>query len=234
MEESLVKIRHERSKKDFPRLKLEEDEYIEFAFDRAKICLMMIILSVSSAVILILLGFLLTLLAQPKLDEVGKNFVFIILSALLASALIIGIIAISIYHGNKLFITNKRVIQYIMESPVSSSTNIIDLQSVEDASFHQKGIMAMLFHYGVLRLATVGDETTYTFKYSDITTEELEGVTKLITNAKKPRRHKKTIVELDPELEEAADAATDAATTTEQVVDTADAITTKPSAPAGN
>ena len=43
MDESLAKIRHERSKKDFPKLKLEDDEYVEFAFLRAKVCLLMII-----------------------------------------------------------------------------------------------------------------------------------------------------------------------------------------------
>jgi hypothetical protein len=36
----------------------------------------------------------------------------------------------------------------------------------------------------------VGDETTYTFKYSDITGEQLKAVTDLISAAKK-RSHKK-------------------------------------------
>ena len=38
MDESLANIRHERSKKDFPALKLEDGEYVEFAFVRSKIC----------------------------------------------------------------------------------------------------------------------------------------------------------------------------------------------------
>ena len=37
MDENLAKIRHERSKKDFPGLRLDEDEYVEFAFRRAKV-----------------------------------------------------------------------------------------------------------------------------------------------------------------------------------------------------
>ena len=32
MDNNLAKIRHERSVKDFPGLKLEDDEYVEFAF----------------------------------------------------------------------------------------------------------------------------------------------------------------------------------------------------------
>ena len=192
MDESLTKIRHERSKKDFPHLTLEDGEYVEFAFKRARICLFMILGGLALSVIIILLAFLLTLLGQDMLDEMGKNFVFIILAALLAAAVIIGIIAIMIYQGNKLFVTNKHVIQMIMNSPVSSSVNMIDLPSIEDASFHQNGVLQTFLHYGTLRLATVGDETTYTFKYSDISSEQLKAISDLITEARKTLNLKKS------------------------------------------
>ena len=185
MDDSLAKIRHERSKKDFPGLKLEEDEYVEFAFRRARVCLLLILGGTAAGLILILLAFLLTLLGQTMIDEMGRNFMFIILAALLGAAVIIGIIAMMIYRGNRIFITNKHVIQMIMESPVSSSVNIIDLIKIEDASFRQEGILQKMFNYGTFRLSTVGDETTYTFKYSDISSEDLKAVSKLISNAKK-------------------------------------------------
>lgn len=185
MDESLVKIRHERSKKDFPSLKLEDDEYVEFAFKRARVCLFAILGAITGSIIVILLAFLLVLMGQSMLDDMGRNFVYIILFTLLAAAVLIGVVAIMIYHGNKLFITNKRVTQMVMNSPVSNSTNTIDLSSVEDASFHQNGLLQTFLHYGTLRLATVGDETTYTFKFSDISPEDLKAVTKLISEAKK-------------------------------------------------
>lgn len=185
MDESLTKIRHERSKKDFPELKLEEGEYVEFAFKRAHVCLLAILAGIAASVIVILIAFLLVLIGQSMLDEMGRNFVFIILVTLLAAALLIGAVAIMIYQGNRLFVTNKRVTQMIMNSPVSKSVNTIDLASVEDASFHQNGILQTFLHYGTLRLATVGDETTYTFKYSDISSENLKAVTDLISEAKK-------------------------------------------------
>jgi len=185
MEKSLAKIRHERSKKDFPALKLEDDEYVEFAFKRARVCLMMIWGAVVFATIVILLGFLLVLMGQSMLDDMGQNFVFIILFTLLAAAILIGVVATMLYYGDRLFVTNKRVIQMVMTSPMSNSINMIDLTSVEDVSFHQNGILQTFLHYGTLRLATVGEETTYTFKYSDISDEDLKGVTKLISDAKK-------------------------------------------------
>ena len=195
MDENLAKIRHERSKKDFPGLRLEEDEYVEFAFKRAKVCLFMILGRTAFGLIVVLLAFLLVLMGQSMIDEMGRNFLFIILTALLASAVIIGIVALTIYNGNKLFITNRRAIQMVMTSPVANSVNIIDLSSVEDASFRQDSIMQNLFHYGTFRLSTVGDETTYTFKYSDITGEQLKAVTDLISAAKKRGRKKKAAEE---------------------------------------
>ena len=185
MDANLAKICHERSKKDFPFLTIEDDEYVEFAFRRARVCLMMILGSTALGLIVILLAFLLTLMGQAMLDEMGKHFLFIILAALLAAALIIGAIALRIYNGNKLFITNRRVIQLVMNTLVSSSVNMIDLTAVEDVSFRQNGILQKMFNYGTLRLATVGDETTYTFPYASISSADLKAVSELITDAKK-------------------------------------------------
>ena len=185
MDENLAKIRHERSKKDFPMLTLEDDEYVEYAYKRANVCLMLIMVATGVGVIILLLGFLLVLLSQARLDEMGKKFLFIMLFALFASVIIIRIVALKTYRGNRLFITNQRVVQLLMTSLVSSSVNAIDLTGVEDVSFHQDGILPRIFHYGTLRLATVGDETTYTFKYSDISPEDMKAISKMITEAKK-------------------------------------------------
>ena len=184
MDENLARIRHERSKRDFPGLKLDEGEYVEFFFKRAKICLWMIWGATFLGLVLILFAFLIVLLNQTVIDEMGRNFLFIILFALLATALIIWMIALKIYNGNKMYITNKHVMQMVMNSPVSTSINIIDLESVEDASFRQTSFLQKFFRYGTFRLSTVGDETTYTFPYSDISPEELRSVTELITAAK--------------------------------------------------
>lgn len=197
MDNNLAKIRHERSVKDFPNLKLEDDEYVEFAFSRARICLLLILGGTAGGLILILLGFLIVLLGQSMIDEMGMRFLFIILFALLAAAIIIGMIALRIYRGNKLFVTNKHVIQMVMDSLVSDSINVIDLVSVEDASFRQDSLLQKFFHYGTFRLATVGDETTYTFKYSDVSAAELKGVSKLISEAKNKRLSKKSKKEED-------------------------------------
>ena len=55
--------------------------------------------------------------------------------------------------------------------------NVIDLVSVEDVSFKQSGLFEHLFEVGTLRMSTIGDETTYIFKYLDTPTDELEIIT---------------------------------------------------------
>jgi hypothetical protein len=91
MDESLVKIRHARSKKDFPSLKLEDDEYVEFAFRRSRLCLMAIFGGVAAGLVVILLAFLIVLLGQNSLDEMGRNFMYIILTCLVVAAMWIGL-----------------------------------------------------------------------------------------------------------------------------------------------
>jgi hypothetical protein len=184
MDEGLVKIRHDRSVKDFPFLKLEDNEYVEFAFKRARIWLNLILGSLAAGLILILLAFLLVLMGQSSIDATGVSFLYIILGALLFAVLLAGLFTVIVYRGNKLFVTNKHVIQMTMISPMANSLNMIDLASIEDTSFSQNGIMQKIFGYGTFRLATVGEETTYTFKNSDITQEELRAVSKLVTLAK--------------------------------------------------
>ncbi len=194
MDEGLNKIRHERSKKDFPSLKLEDDEFVEFAFSRAKIYIFMVLMAIMCGAAVVLVILLFAILQQNMLDDMGRNFLYIILSAIVIAALIASATAIFVYRGNRLFITNKRVIQMVMLSPVATSLNIIDLSSVEDASYRQNGLLQKLLHYGTFRLATVGEETTYTFRYSDISPTELKEVSKLISEAKKKKKGDEIII----------------------------------------
>lgn len=188
MDDGLAKIRHDRSRKDFPFLKLEDDEYVEFAFSRAKTFLFLMYGGLTIGLGAILLAFLLVLFRQSALDEMGRNFLYIILTTLLVVVLVASSFVAMLYRGNRLFVTNKHAIQLTMKSPVSRSENIIDLISIEDASYSQSGIVQTICHYGTFRLATVGDETTYTFPYASVSSNELKAVSKLLTEAKKAKK----------------------------------------------
>ena len=145
MDESLANIRHERSKKDFPALKLEDGEYVEFAFSRAKICYLLIWGCVAGVAVLITALFMFLFMTQPEINTMGNNFMAFLVITIIAFAFIAGLIATKVFSCNKLFITNRRAIQFVMVSPVVTSKNVIDLSSIEDASFRQTSIIQKLF-----------------------------------------------------------------------------------------
>jgi hypothetical protein len=188
MDENLAKIRHDRSEKDFPFLKLEDDEWVEFAFARAKICYILIFGAIASGLVIMLFAFLMVLIGQPSIDASGRNFMYMLLVILFVMGVACGAVATMVFRGNRMFITNKHVVQLVMKAPFAKSVNIIDLPSVEDASFRQMGFLQTFFHYGTLRLSTVGDETTYTFPYADISPADLKAISKLITTAKEENK----------------------------------------------
>lgn len=187
MDENLANIRHERSKKDFPALKLEDGEYVEFAFSRAKICYALIwggVIGVSVVISLLFLFINATNSADFN-NVMGHNFLSLILGVIIVVAVLAGLVMTKIFSCNKMYITNRRAIQYIMISPVVTSKNVIDLSSIEDASFRQTSILQKIFKIGTLRLSTVGDETTYTLQYVDVLGgDELNSITKLIRSNK--------------------------------------------------
>lgn len=189
MDESLANIRHERSKKDFPALKLEDGEYVEFAFSRAKICYLLIWGCVAGVAVLITALFMFLFMTQPEVNTMGNNFMAFLVITIIAFAFIAGLIATKVFSCNKLFITNRRAIQFTMVSPVVTSKNVIDLSSIEDASFRQTGIIQKILKIGTLRLSTIGDETTYTLQYVDVIGgDELNSITKLIRSNKNTKK----------------------------------------------
>ena len=110
----------------------------------------------------------------------SRGFFSIIIDIVFGVVLISALISMNVYGNNKLFVTNKRIIQQSQASLFASSTNVIDLVSIEDVSFKQAGIVEHLLKVGTLRMSTIGEETTYTFKYVDTPIDELETITHLV------------------------------------------------------
>ena len=111
------------------------------------------------------------------LDASGRAFFLLVISIVLGTVWIATLISLNVYTTNKLFVTNKRLIQRVANSLFDTAMNVIDLVSVEDVSFKQSGLFEHLFEVGTLRMSTIGDETTYIFKYLDTPTDELEIIT---------------------------------------------------------
>ena len=188
MKSSLARIRHARSKQDFPFLKLEEHEYIELLITRSKKGLVLI--WVGALLGMVILGVALALVINAitrgvVLNPQSMTYFWLFLGGLYAILILSALISSKVYLANKFFVTNKRVIYYAQDSLFAKSANIIELSRIEDVSYKQSGLLDHLFSFGTLRLSTVGDETTYTFPFVDTPDDELELIAHLLHKTKK-------------------------------------------------
>lgn len=165
-----AKARHLASLKAYPHLNLSEGEYVITAIERHPIGLVEIWAAVSVVLALLIGGMAVTLGGSDTdvtiINPESAPYLGLMFIALMALALIIGIVATVIYRGNKFFLTNESVIQHLQHGIFSRKEQTISLTNIEDASFTQHGILQHMFNYGLLRLSTEGDETTYRFPYA--------------------------------------------------------------------
>lgn len=171
-----------------PEIQLEEGEKIELDIRRSKLGCLAIYGGMALAFILLTA----VSIAVPRWFANKHNnllfaanggaviYLYLIFATLYLLLAVVGVVMLRVYKGNRLVVTNKRLIQYSVLSLFAQSTNVIDLTSVEDVSFKQSNFLEYIFKIGTIRMSTVGDETTYTFDYVDTPTDELALITHLV------------------------------------------------------
>ncbi len=160
--------RHESSKRMFPKLNLSRGEYVIIKLHRHPIGLfvpMAVTAAALSVLVSIWIMYPVMLEANPVMDlpTVGALSLFMVPLALLVG--IFGYIAVWIYLRNRFFMTNESVIQEIQHRLFSRHEQTVSLGSVEDVSFVQRGVLQTMLNYGMIRLSTEGEETTYRFYF---------------------------------------------------------------------
>ncbi len=164
---SEARRRHEESKARYPQLNLSEGEYIISVVSRHPIGLLRI-----WAIVGLLIALLLGVAGLFSVGLGGGEPLFpetvVLIPVLLLSMLILlfGFMEMSVYNGNQFFLTNESVIQQIQTSLFSKREQTVSLGNIEDASYTQHGILPHMFNFGMIRLSTEGDETTYRFDYA--------------------------------------------------------------------
>lgn len=170
--------KHEESKQLYPFLNLSEGEFVILRIRRHPIGLLM----PSSVTVLVLVLLSTALLLVPDfyasqaatlatLPSMGTVVGGILLLMLFVGML--GGIAIWVYLQNQFFLTNESVIQEIQHGLFSRHEQTVSLGSIEDASFKQNGVVSHIFGYGLMRLSTEGEETTYRFNYVENPKEQV-------------------------------------------------------------
>jgi len=163
-----IKARHDQSLKDFPFLNLSEGEFVISAVRRHPIGLVLPVLFTIFFVALIaslMINYNIIMESLGIFTPPSPGSIFLTGSLLILLVLIGGYIAVWVYTNNKFFLTNESVIQEIQTSLFSRLEQTVSLVNIEDASFHQQGILQTMLNYGAIRLSTEGDETTYRFNY---------------------------------------------------------------------
>mgnify|MGYP002523701983 CR=1 FL=1 len=189
MRTSLARIRHARSKQEFPFLPLEEGEYVELAIERSKLGLVLIWAGEIIAILGVIIVAVLVLSSMNSNSHItvpgsAMPYFYMILLSLILILIDSGVVGTKVYQGNQMFITNKRVFQNSMSGIFTRSSNVIELSRIEDVSFQQNGLLDYIFKIGTIRMSTVGDETTYTFPFVDTPTDEVNLIAHLIHLAK--------------------------------------------------
>ena len=164
-------------------ISLEAGERIVLEIKRTKIIPILIFAGACLASILLFALYILINAGNSfvfALDASGRAFFLLVIAIVLGTVWIATLISLNVYATNKLFVTNKRLIQRVANSLFDTAMNVVDLVSVEDVSFKQAGLFEHLFEVGTLRMSTIGDETTYIFKYLDTPTDELETITHFV------------------------------------------------------
>lgn len=191
MKAELTQIQHARSVKDFPDIDLAEDEYVVLSLRRSRVGILFIWTVIAFCVVAFSCAFI--FLASEhninntlfNLNGTAMEYLRLAIFSLYAVFLIAGVIAQVVYDSNIMFVTNRRAIQKTRTSLFANSTNIIELRRIEDVSFHQTNILDHIFSIGTLRMSTVGDETTYTFRFLDTPRDEVKTITHLIHSIKR-------------------------------------------------
>lgn len=165
-----LKKKHAISARIYPTLNLTDNEYVITVVRRHPIGLV-IPLTLGALLIaaaLIILSNYPTIVEVLQIEGQLAQTSVVAVPMLLFSAFIALAMFISyyVYINNKFYLTNESVIQEVQLSLFSRHEQTVSLENVEDASYHQAGILQDLFNYGTLRLSTQGDETTYTFRWA--------------------------------------------------------------------
>jgi len=159
--------RHQESKQKYPFLNLTNGEYVISDVQRHSIGIIFIWATTILVSCLVVFGWWF-LLAHPGTETASIAPESVIPVSMLTVGLVvftglIGWVFVSVYKGNKFFLTNESVIQEIQVSLFAKKEQTINLENIKDASFTQNSLAQQLFGYGTIHLSTEGDEQEYSF-----------------------------------------------------------------------
>lgn len=156
--------RHEDALIKYPNLNLSDGEYVIASIPRDPIGMLQI-WAVAIVTFLAVGGFVAALMYGQDVSSTTR-------AAAAGGIAIVGLISLaggfvfaSIYHGNKLYLTNESLIQEKQSSLFSRHEQTVSLGNIQNVSYKSGGYLATLFDFGTLQLTTEGDVEDYIFPH---------------------------------------------------------------------
>lgn len=126
--------------------------------------------------------FVITIFLPASFGESAQVYSIIaIISLIVGIFLVIAmVVATSVYKQSRLTVTSKNVVQIVQNGVFTREISQISLANVEDVTSIQKGILAQIFGYGVVKIETAGEQVNFVFNYAP----QPARIAKIILNAK--------------------------------------------------
>jgi len=158
-----IRARHEESVGLYPELNLALSEYVIIRVQRHNIGLIRIWLGTIAVFVIMLLC---TVLISNQIDTESARLSFGLIGLVISLlAFVFGALMVWVYLQNRFYVTNERVISHVQQTLFAVRKKSVGLDRIEEVSYQQDGVLQALFDYGTIKLATVGDETTYPFTF---------------------------------------------------------------------
>ena len=156
----------ERPKLDNPLSVMEPGEQVVCEIRRHSVGIFGIYVVVSC--LLVLLGVILFIIGPAVLADSRSQVISIgMLVFIIAAAISTGFLFVAnkIYWDNRWVITSDSITQITRRSLFDKQTSQLSLGDLEDITAAQDGVLAQMFHYGVLSAETAAATDKFTFVY---------------------------------------------------------------------
>ena len=146
-------------------LELEPDERILHEIRRTNVGLVPMIASGLLVFFGVLLAIYLIARFRDSISEtvpVGLAILGVFSLAILVGLLLV--IAIRVYLGNRMQITNERIISVVKRSLFNQDVAQLNLNQIQEVTVKQRNIFESLFNFGTVTVETAGEQDNFTFK----------------------------------------------------------------------
>jgi uncharacterized membrane protein YdbT with pleckstrin-like domain len=156
-----------------PLAVMQKDEQVIFELKRHPIGIL--IIYVMTGIVLVVLAVAVFGVAPSAVGETSKNQVltfggigFVIFALL---CLLFNWVATVVYWGNRWILTDDSITQISQTGLFHKEASSLGLESLEDVTAEQNGVLSKLFGYGVLKAETAGHRSKFVFIYAPNPTE---------------------------------------------------------------